>query len=113
MDKWSPFREAEQNLKKYLYFFNRDSISDAFGDHPQLLEDWLHERCPNNYCYVWLWSNSFNFSKPSSIVDYLIGVPEEIAMPLKLMTGLNPTIIDNYRVHFDGKKYQLETSCQD
>ncbi len=83
---WSPFDETEYHLSNYEYFFPLSEVSEVFGDHPQIFEDWLKEHCPDNYCYVWVWDNSNKIS----IVGNLVGVPEELAMPLKLMTGIDP-----------------------
>ena len=87
IDEWSPFHKAEFHLPRYNNFFPREIVEEAFGNHPQILEDWLTENCPNNYCYVWVYST--NWSGNPKIIGDLIGMPKDVALALKLITSVN------------------------
>jgi len=87
-DKWSPFDEAEFQLDQYDHFFPRGIVAKAFDNHPQLLEDWLGENCPDNYCYVWVYSAP-DSSRHLRIVGDLIGTPKDVALALKLITSVD------------------------
>lgn len=79
--EWDPFTEATKHLNKYSCFFDRDKL--AAIEHPQITEDFMHENCPQNYCYVWLWTSLYQ----GGIDKMLIGVPKHIALAIKLSTG--------------------------
>ncbi len=97
-ENWSPFDEGEYKLPEYDHFFPLEKVADIFGDHPQVFEDWLGENCPNNYCYVWIWSQK-DFK--NSIVGDLVGVPEDIAFIIKLMTGIDFVSTSNFYIRAD------------
>lgn len=109
-DRWSPYDEGETKLDNYDHFFLRDDIQEVFG-HPQVLEDWLVEHTPDNYCYVWFYRNRFTNDIGSNIVGQIIGVSEELAMPLKLITSIDPISNDMFEryVTYDGKHRMYST----
>lgn len=110
-EKWSPFREAEHNLLDYDNFFD-DQKTRSFFESPQSMEDWLYENCPNNFCYVWLHTRKWGWQKGPIILGQLIGVPYNVSLALKLITGIDPYNLDDYEVGYimvSGKKiYRLE-----
>lgn len=98
-DKWNPFNEAEFRLDRYDHFFPREIVANAFGKHPQELEDWLGEICPDNYCYVWvrekqIWGNG----RVPRILGDLVGMPKNAAMALKLITSIDILYCDSFNI---------------
>lgn len=96
MNGWSPFDEAVNHLYRYKLLFPRDEVFDTCGDHPQMFEEWLDTNCHNNYCYAWVWSRKGDFS--TNIVNQLVGVPENLVMAVKLMSGIDPFTWDDFNV---------------
>ena len=93
--EWDPFTEATKHLNKYSCFFDREELENSTTDHPQVLEDFMGENCPQNYCYSWLWTDLCR----SQIDRMLIGVPKYIALAIKLRYGVD--LIDT-------RKYKIE-----
>lgn len=96
--EWDPFTEATKHLNKYSCFFDQKELDNSTSDHPQVLEDFVGENCPQNYCYVWLWTDLCR----TGIDRILIGVPEHIALAIKLSTGVD--LIDKSRYEI-GKRH--------
>lgn len=92
--EWDPFTEAQQHLDRYSCFFDQKELDNSNSDHPQLLEDFMDENCPQNYCYAWLWTHMHN----GGIDSLLIGVPEHIAFAIKLSTGVDPIDTSEYEI---------------
>ncbi len=93
-----PFREATQHLNKYSYFFDRKELDKSSSEHPQVLEDFMGENCPQNYCYVWIRKGLGE----SEIVGELVGVPKDVALAIKLMRGVDLA---------DTSRYKIANSC--
>ncbi|KKN44280.1 hypothetical protein LCGC14_0694850 [marine sediment metagenome] len=92
--EWDPFSEADKNLNKYSYFFDLKELEKSSDEHPQVLEDFMDENCPQNYCYAWLWEG-FHESK---IVSMLVGVPKNIALAVKLTHGIDLVDTSGYGI---------------
>lgn len=90
--EWSPFDEATGHLNRYKSFFPRDEVFDGYGDDPQMFEDWLNDNCHNNYCYAWVWDSS------NKIVGQLTGVPKNLVLAVKLVTGVDPLFWKDFNV---------------
>ena len=86
-ERWNPYDQATRHLDRYTYFFRRDDVDDT-EVHPQVVEDFLDMNCPKDYCYAWVWAGD-GIGSSGKIVDSLIGVPDHVAMALKLITGLD------------------------
>ena len=95
---WCPFREARHHLDKYSYFFDRKALDKSSSEHPQVMEDFMHENCPQNYCYVWIRKGLGE----SEIVGELVGVPKDVALAIKLIRGID--LVDTSR-------YKIANSC--
>lgn len=108
--KWNPFTEADERMNKYKYFFPRDEISKMLG-HPQVFEDWLHEHSPDNYCYVWVWDPN---RVSNGIVGDLVGVVEKLVLALKLMTGIDPILHNNFVIRKGARnEYKMYSTSTD
>lgn len=83
--EWCPFKEADNNLDKYSYFFDDKELCISSTEHPQVMEDFMHENCPQNFCYVMIRKDFYD----SNIVGRLIGLPKDVALAIKLMRNID------------------------
>ena len=94
--EWCPFREAEQNLPDYLYFFNRDITLTKPG--AQLFEDFLDEHAPNEWCYVWTKRQRVDRCG-WQITGQRIGIKcPEIALLFRIRFDIDVEPLHNYRM---------------
>lgn len=92
--EWDPFTEATKRLEKYSCFFDQKELDNSTSDHPQVLEEFMNENCPQNYCYAWLWEDICK----TKIDRMLIGVPEHIALAIKLKYGVDLVDSSEYKI---------------
>lgn len=92
--EWDPFSEADKNLDKYSYFFDQNELEKSSDEHPQVMEDFMIKNCPQNFCYVWLWTDLHR----TGIDGLLVGVPKNIAFAIKLSTGVDPLDASRYDI---------------
>ncbi len=111
-DEWCPFDEAEFRLDQYDHFFPREMVADIFGSHPQELEDWLTENCPNNYCYVWVRETyTWGSGKGPQIVGDLVGMPKDVAIALKLITSVEILYSNSFNIKKIYKRDNVYIFC--
>lgn len=106
---WSPFDEGEQFLDLYPFIFSREDLELSF-ESSQALEDFLMEIAPQSFCYVWRYAKSSNpVFVHGNLIEMVVAVQEDVAMILKIKTGLQPIDNSTYQliIHGDEKYWRM------
>lgn len=100
---WNPYWEADNHLPEYNFIYKTIDLYDHF-DHPQILEDYLFEMAPHQFCCGLCYNLSYAISGKKILYGFIAVKDPSIATWIKLQTGVSP---------IDKSEYCLKMSIND